>query len=55
MAFNRESWLALFREARGEREVVVVDRLFEWADEHDPALTVSFGHTRGSGANLDYR
>ena len=50
--WDRESWLAAYRELQGEREAGVVEQLLDWADQHDPALTVSFGATRGAGAKV---
>jgi hypothetical protein len=41
--WDRDSWLAAYREARGEQEAGIVERLLAWAEHHDPALSVNFG------------
>ncbi len=41
--WDRASWLAAYRAARGEQEANVIERIFAWADRHDPPLTLTFG------------
>jgi hypothetical protein len=50
--WDRLSWLDSYREQRGRTEAQVVEQLFEWADEHDPRLAVTFGNTAGAGAKV---
>lgn len=50
--WDRASWLESYREQRGGLEAHIVERLFEWADQHDPPLSVAFGNTPGAGAKV---
>lgn len=50
--WDRASWLDSYREQRGDAETQVVERLFQWADQHDPTLSVTFGNTAGAGAKV---
>jgi hypothetical protein len=43
VSWDLRAWLAAFREARGEQEAGVAERLLVWAMDHEPPLTTSFG------------
>lgn len=43
MSWDEDSWLAAYREARGEQEASVAEHVLAWARDHEPALTISFG------------
>ena len=42
-AWDHDSWITAYRQARGEHETAVIQRLLTWASEHDPPLEISFG------------
>lgn len=42
-AWDHDSWITGYRQARGEHETGVIERLLTWAGEHDPPLEVRFG------------
>jgi hypothetical protein len=50
--WDRGSWLAAYRDTRGEPEASVTERLLAWAGRHDPALTITFGQVTNSGVKV---
>jgi hypothetical protein len=52
--WDRGSWLAAYLDGRpGDgAEVLIVERLLAWVDDHQPALAVSFGGARRAGARV---
>jgi len=41
--WDKESWMAALAERRPAEEALAADRVFDWAETHDPRLRVKFG------------